>query len=78
LTSSIYPFILNGVSLLGIDSVNCPVDLRLQVWNKIASEWKLEQLELVTTELESLESLDERIGLILQGKSKGRAIVKIS
>ncbi|MCP4338737.1 MAG: YhdH/YhfP family quinone oxidoreductase [Desulfobulbaceae bacterium] len=78
LTSSIYPFILNGVSLLGIDSVNCPVDLRLQVWNKIASDWKLEQLELVTTELESLESLDERIGLILQGKSKGRAIVKIS
>ncbi|MBW2660009.1 MAG: YhdH/YhfP family quinone oxidoreductase [Deltaproteobacteria bacterium] len=78
LTSSIYPFILNGVSLLGIDSVNCPVDLRLKVWNKIALDWKLEQLDLVTTELESLESLDERIELILQGKNKGRVIVKIS
>jgi len=78
LTSSIYPFILNGVSLLGIDSVNCPVDLRLQVWNKIASDWKLDHLETITTELESLESLDARIGLILQGKSKGRAIVKVS
>lgn len=78
LNSSIYPFILNGVSLLGIDSVNCPVDLRLQVWNKIASDWKLDHLETITTELESLESLDERMGLILQGKSKGRAIVKVS
>ena len=77
-TSSIYPFILNGVSLLGIDSVNCPVDLRLEVWNKIASDWKLDHLETITTELESLESLDARIGLILQGKSKGRAIVKVS
>lgn len=78
LSTSIYPFILNGVSLLGIDSVNCPVDLRLTVWNKIASDWKLDHLETITTELDSLESLDERIGLILQGKNKGRAIVKVS
>ncbi len=78
LHSSIYPFILNGVTLLGIDSVNCPVDVRLQVWQKIASDWKLDHLDLITTELDSLESLDERIGLILQGKNKGRAIVKVS
>lgn len=78
LHSSIYPFILNGVTLLGIDSVNCPVDVRLQVWQKIASDWKLDHLELITTELDSLESLDERMGLILHGKNKGRAIVKVS
>lgn len=78
LHSSIYPFILNGVTLLGIDSVNCPVDVRLQVWQKIASDWKLDHLELITTELDSLEALDERMGLILQGKNKGRAIVKVS
>jgi len=78
LTTSIYPFILNGVSLLGIDSVNCPTDLRLQVWNNIASAWKLRHLEAVTTELDSLESLDERIEIILQGKNRGRAIVRIA
>jgi len=78
LLTSIYPFILNGVSLLGIDSVNCPVDLRLKVWDKIAAEWKLDHLDKITTELDSLEELDERISLILQGKNKGRAIVKIS
>ena len=78
LNSSIYPFILNGVSLLGIDSVNCPVDTRMAVWNKIASDWKLEYLDKITTELPDLEALDERIDLILQGKNRGRAIVKVS
>lgn len=78
LESSIYPFILNGVSLLGIDSVNCPVDTRMAVWNKIASDWKLDYLDKITTELPNLEALDERIDLILQGKNRGRAIVKVS
>ncbi|WP_028584887.1 YhdH/YhfP family quinone oxidoreductase [Desulfogranum mediterraneum] len=77
LSSSIYPFIINGVSLLGIDSVNCPVDTRMAVWNRIASDWKLDHLEAITTELDGLEALDERISLILQGKNRGRAIVKI-
>jgi putative YhdH/YhfP family quinone oxidoreductase len=78
LHSSIFPFILNGITLFGIDSVNCPVDTRTQVWNKIASEWKLDHLEKITTELPSLNALDERIGLILEGKNRGRAIVKVS
>ncbi len=78
LSSSIYPFIINGVSLLGIDSVNCPVDTRMKVWNKIASNWKLDYLEDITTELTGLEALDERISMILQGKNRGRAIVKIA
>ncbi len=78
LASSIYPFILNGVSLLGIDSVSCPVETRMAVWNKIASDWKLDYLEDITTELPNMEALDERIDLILQGKNRGRAIVKIT
>jgi acrylyl-CoA reductase (NADPH) len=78
LHSSIFPFILNGITLLGIDSVNCPVKLRMKVWNKVASEWKLDRLDQITTELPSLEALDERIGLILEGKNRGRAIVKVS
>ena len=78
LHSSIFPFIINGITLLGIDSVNCPVDMRMKVWNKVASDWKLDHLEKITTELPSLEALEERIGLILEGKSRGRAIVKVS
>ncbi len=78
LNTSIYPFILNGVSLIGIDSVNCPADFRQNIWEKLAGEWKLSYLDTITTELPSLEALDERIDLILKGKNRGRAIVKIA
>ena len=74
---NVYPFILRGVSLLGIDSVNCPVDIRSQVWNKIASEWKLDHLDKISSEI-SLEEVDLRIDTILQGKHRGRAIVDLS
>ena len=78
LHSSIFPFIINGITLLGVDSVYCPVDMRMKVWNKVASDWKLDRLEKITTELPSLEALEERIGLMLEGKSRGRAIVKVA
>jgi putative YhdH/YhfP family quinone oxidoreductase len=76
LPMNVYPFILRGVTLMGIDSQNCPMPMRLKVWNKIASEWKLDRLELLTTEV-SLEGLNERIDLILQRKHKGRTIVRL-
>lgn len=78
LATSVYPFILRGVSLLGIDSVNCPVDLRLAIWEKLAGDWKLDHLAAITTELPNLEALAERIDMMLARKSKGRAIVKIA
>ena len=62
--------------LMGIDSQNCPMSTRLKVWNKIASNWKLDRLELLTTEI-PLEELNERIDLILQRKHKGRTIVRL-
>jgi acrylyl-CoA reductase (NADPH) len=76
LALSVYPFILRGVSLLGIDSVNCPTDIRLQIWNNLANEWKLPQLGEISHEI-SLDEINENIDLILQGKHKGRAVVRI-
>jgi acrylyl-CoA reductase (NADPH) len=73
---NVYPFILRGVTLMGIDSEKCPMPLRLKVWEKIASDWKLERLELLTTEV-SLDELSERIDFILQRKHKGRTIIKL-
>jgi putative YhdH/YhfP family quinone oxidoreductase len=73
---NVYPFILRGVSLLGIDSVNCPAGTRLQVWQKLAGEWKPEQLAEVVTEV-SLEGLEEKIQAILHGQIRGRIIVKL-
>ena len=73
---NVYPFILRGVTLMGIDSQNCPMPLRLKVWNKIAGDWKLDRLERITTEV-SLDELSARIDYVLQRKHKGRTIVKL-
>jgi putative YhdH/YhfP family quinone oxidoreductase len=74
---NVYPFILRGVSLLGIDSVNCPTAVRLPIWDKLATEWKLDHLETIADEI-GMDDLNERIELILQGKNRGRAIVSLS
>ena len=73
---SVFPFILRGVRLLGIDSQNCPMALRRKIWEKLAADWKLDGLEGLSREI-SLDNLEENIQLMLQGKSKGRTVVKI-
>ncbi|NTV50300.1 MAG: YhdH/YhfP family quinone oxidoreductase [Geobacteraceae bacterium] len=73
---NVYPFILRGVSLIGIDSVNCPAPIRRQAWEKLAGIWKPAHLTEVVTEV-PLEGLEEKIRAILQGGIRGRVIVKL-
>ena len=77
LNLTVFPFILRGVSLIGIDSQNYPMTLREKVWNKLAKEWKPAQLMNTYDEI-TLEELPEKTDLMLQGKLKGRTIVKIT
>lgn len=72
---NVFPFILRGVSLLGIDSVQCPVAPRLEVWNKLASDWKVD-LDSLVSEV-TLDGLEEQIHSILKGGVKGRVLVKL-
>jgi len=74
---NVYPFILRGVSLVGIDSQDSPMKLRQQIWDRISSKWKLDQLEQLTTEI-TLGELDSNIELILQGRQKGRVLVNLA
>lgn len=76
LAMNVYPFILRGVSLIGIDSVNCPVETRRQVWEKLAGDWKPERLEEMVTEV-FLEGLEEKIPAMLAGQIRGRIVVKL-
>lgn len=76
LNLNVYPFILRGVSLIGVDSVECPMGVRLAVWAKLAGEWKPADLQALTSEI-SLGELEQRIQLLLAKKSKGRAVLKI-
>lgn len=76
LALNVYPFILRGVSLIGIDSVNCPAGTRLQVWERLAGVWKPEHLAEVVSEV-SLEGLEEKVQAILEGALRGRVVVKL-
>jgi putative YhdH/YhfP family quinone oxidoreductase len=76
LNLNVYPFILRGVSLLGIDSVQCPLAVRSVVWHKLANEWRLPQLEQLADEC-TLEGLEEKIAAILKGQLQGRTVVRL-
>ncbi|MBU5674907.1 YhdH/YhfP family quinone oxidoreductase [Alkaliphilus sp. MSJ-5] len=77
LSTSVYPFILRGVTLFGIDSVQCPMDIRLKIWDKLSSDWKLNNLNDNVDEV-SLEGLSKKIDMILEGTHKGRTIVNLN
>ena len=73
---TVFPFILRGIALIGIDSQNYPMNYREQVWNKLAEAWKIENLEdncIVVT----LNELSEKIDFMLKGKLKGRTVLKL-
>jgi len=76
LTMNVYPFILRGISLIGIDSVNCPRTPRLAVWEKLASIWKPDHLETLVTEV-GLEEAEGKLQTILQGGIRGRVVVRL-
>lgn len=74
LTSTVLPFILRGINLLGIDSVNVPIKDRGFIWNKIANEWNIAQTTLIS-EI-SLEEVPQAIEAIKNGQHLGRTIIK--
>jgi acrylyl-CoA reductase (NADPH) len=77
LPGSVAPFILRGVSLLGIDSVQCPLPLRTEAWRRLASDLDRGKLAQMSREI----GLDEVIpvaGTILEGRVRGRIVVKIA
>ena len=74
---TVFPFILRGLVLWGVDSVATEMPLRLQVWEKLAGEWKLDQLDRIATAC-SLETLSGEIDRILQGKQRGRVVVDLA
>jgi acrylyl-CoA reductase (NADPH) len=74
--TTVFPFILRGINLLGIDSVYCPMEVRKTLWERMASDFKPAVLESISKEI-SLEELPQTLPLILQGRAKGRFIVKV-
>ena len=76
LNTSIYPFILRGVTLAGIDSGIALMDDRLKIWRKLASEWKLDQLNKLARTVD-LDALPDEISKMLEGKQTGKVVVSL-
>ena len=76
LSTTVFPFILRGVSLLGIDSGYTPKKLRREIWKKLAGDWKLAKLQKLTIDC-TLDQLDPEIDKILAGGQRGRVVVDL-
>ena len=77
LSLTVYPFILRGITLAGIDSQNCPMVQRRKIWSLLASDWKVAGLEEICRVV-CLDDLSECIDAILDGRLKGRTVVDVN
>ena len=76
LHTTVMPFILRGVKLLGIDSAICPMPLRQHVWHRLATDLKPAHLDLTTSEI-GLDGLPHAFETLLAGQARGRFVVRL-
>jgi NADPH2:quinone reductase len=76
--TSVMPFILRGVSLIGITSANCPGERRRRVWQRLASDWYPPHLDALVAETVGLDDLDRVFERLLAGQAQGRTVVRIA
>ncbi|KIL37563.1 quinone oxidoreductase [Cohnella kolymensis] len=76
LAATVFPFILRGIRLIGIDSVFAGMNRRKQVWQLLSSDYKPAMLDRMSEEIE-LEQVPEYVPVILKGQSRGRVVVKL-
>jgi len=76
LSTNVFPFILRGVRLIGIDSVECKLDKKVTIWKKLAAEFNVDSLTNIVNEI-TLEDLPTAYTALLEGKAVGRYLVKI-
>jgi putative YhdH/YhfP family quinone oxidoreductase len=77
LDTTVMPFIIRGVSLLGVASAGTARDIREQVWQHLASDWKPEHLDTICTREAAMDELPNVFGHMLQGGSFGRTLVRM-
>ena len=76
LRTTVMPFILRGVSLIGIDSAMCPMPIRLEVWRRLATDMKPADLNAIAHEI-TLDGLPAAFETLLAGKARGRFVVNL-
>lgn len=80
INTSVFPFILRGVNLLGVDSVELPLDVKQDIWGMIGKQWVFPDFvsfKASTTHKIDLEQLPQAIGKVLKGEHLGRYVVAV-
>jgi acrylyl-CoA reductase (NADPH) len=78
LNTTVMPFIIRGITLLGINSAGCPYDIRENLWKKLASEWKPRHLDRILAGTTGLDGLHGTFDTLLQGRVRGRNLIDLS
>lgn len=78
LNTTVMPFILRGVSILGVSSAGCPTDIRHKLWQRLATDLAPRHLDKIVTRVVSMQELPDIFNTMLDGKSTGRTVVRIS
>ena len=73
INTTVFPFILRGITLCGIDSAESPIEFKKSLWKKFANEWRLDLF--ASTKEVNKEQLSEEIQIILQGGQQGRVVL---
>lgn len=76
LNTTVMPFILRGVQLLGVDSANCPMTLRQKIWNKLATDWRPNRVHDQVRTID-FDDLPTHFDAYLKGLVRGRTVVRI-
>ena len=77
LTTTVMPFILRGVQLIGVDSANAPMALRQRIWNKLAVEWRPDRVHDQVRTID-FDDLPTHFDAYLKGMVRGRTVVRIA
>ncbi|MCO7223914.1 YhdH/YhfP family quinone oxidoreductase [Pleionea sp. CnH1-48] len=75
LEATVFPFILRGVSLLGVSSTNCPMPLRRQIWQRMGNEFKPQHLDEIITEVVPLKDVSRVFDDLLDRRLSGRIVI---
>ena len=78
LPTTVFPFILRGINLLGIDSVYCPMETRLKIWDRLSTDFKPTNLVQLMQQEVTLAQLPTVLPTLLKAQARGRIIVKLS
>lgn len=76
--TTVMPFIIRGIGLLGINSAGCPYPIREEIWKRLAGAWKPAHLDRIAAPQVTLDALPKAFEQLLSGNARGRIVVRVS